>query len=131
MHSVLSSFFHGPVSGEEKKKRLQQRVACKSISNAASIKTNRPLLIAERALQKDPARHELSLEQMIENDYPIPSYMADIFQKPEGWVETPETPKESLLSVSQQKAKVYAIDCEMVCNISILVNIDFDTFLSA
>ena len=56
----------------------------------------------------------LSLEQMVENDYPIPSYMADLFQKPPGWVETPESPKESLLSSSSQKAKVYAIDCEMV-----------------
>ena len=28
MHSVLSAFFHGPVSGEEKKKRTQQRLAC-------------------------------------------------------------------------------------------------------
>ena len=70
---------------------------------------------AERALEKDPARYILSLEQMVENDYPIPSYMADIFQKPQGWVETPEAPKESLLSSSPSaKAKVYAIDCEMV-----------------
>lgn len=72
-------------------------------------------MAAERALAKDPAQYLLSLEQMIENDYPIPSYMADIFQKPEGWVETPEAPKESLLSTSNDKqAKVYAIDCEMV-----------------
>ena len=32
MHSVLSSFFSGPVSGEEKKRRLTQRVQCKSLS---------------------------------------------------------------------------------------------------
>jgi RNA exonuclease 1 len=30
MHSVLSAFFHGPVSGEEKRKRIQQRLKCKS-----------------------------------------------------------------------------------------------------
>ncbi|KIM78839.1 hypothetical protein PILCRDRAFT_823946 [Piloderma croceum F 1598] len=96
MHSVLSAFFHGPVSGEEKKKRIQQR------------------LKSERALEKDPSRYMLSLEQMIENDYPIPSYMADLFQKPPGWVETPEAPQESLLSSPlKKKAKVYAIDCEM------------------
>lgn len=69
---------------------------------------------AERALEKDPARYLLSLEQMIENDYPIPSYMADTFQKPEGWVETPEALKDSLLSSTPKKAKIYAIDCEMV-----------------
>ena len=28
MHSVLSTFFTGPVSGEEKKRRLTQRVQC-------------------------------------------------------------------------------------------------------
>lgn len=52
---------------------------------------------------------------MVENDYPIPSYMADIFEKPPGWVETPEAPKLSILeAVKEQQAKVYAIDCEMV-----------------
>lgn len=70
--------------------------------------------VAERALEKDPTRYLLPLEQMIENDYPIPSYMADTFQKPAGWVETPEAPKESLLSSTRKKPKVYAIDCEMV-----------------
>jgi RNA exonuclease 1 len=58
----------------------------------------------------------ISLAQMIENDYPIPSYMADVFQKPAGWIETPEDPQDlqSLLSDKRQ-TKVYAIDCEMVC----------------
>lgn len=28
MHSVLSSFFTGPISGEEKKRRITQRVMC-------------------------------------------------------------------------------------------------------
>lgn len=31
MHSVLSAFFHGPVSGEEKRKRTAQRVACECV----------------------------------------------------------------------------------------------------
>ncbi|KZP34383.1 ribonuclease H-like protein [Athelia psychrophila] len=102
MHSVLSAFFHGPVSGEEKRKRMATRVA------------------SERAADKDPSRHALSLEQMVENDYPIPSYMADIFQKPDSmWVETPAPPQASLLDAADTqthkkvKAKVYAIDCEM------------------
>ncbi|EGO25969.1 hypothetical protein SERLADRAFT_369315 [Serpula lacrymans var. lacrymans S7.9] len=90
MYSVLSSFFQGPVSGEEKKKRLLQRVAY-------------------------PVRYLLTLEQMVENDYPIPSYMADIFQKPPGWLETTEPSMESilLLPTDQQQSRVYAIDCEM------------------
>ena len=49
---------------------------------------------------------------MIENDYPIPSYMADVFEKPPGWVETPE-PKTAT-DCKGGLPKVYAIDCEMV-----------------
>jgi hypothetical protein len=48
---------------------------------------------------------------MIENDYPIPSYMADVFEKPPGWLETPE-PKASEYKLGLPK--IYAIDCEMV-----------------
>ncbi|KAF8869553.1 hypothetical protein BD779DRAFT_1614400 [Infundibulicybe gibba] len=100
MHSVLSSFFNGPVSGEEKKKRIAQK------------------LISEHVRVKDPSNYLLTLEQMIENDYPIPSYMAEVSQAEDGWVETPEQPKESLLvpepgKEPSVKQKVYAIDCEM------------------
>ncbi|KAF9483125.1 hypothetical protein BDN70DRAFT_350828 [Pholiota conissans] len=91
MHSVLSSFFTGPVSGEEKKRRLMQRVQ-------------------SEINKSDPMRYLLTLEQMIENDYPIPSYMADVFEKPQGWVETPEP------GANEHKAnpRIYAIDCEMM-----------------
>jgi hypothetical protein len=59
---------------------------------------------------------------MIENEYPIPSYIADVFEKPDGWVETPEPIKPSLLDPPTKennlpKQKVYAIDCEMVCRV--------------
>ena len=49
---------------------------------------------------------------MIENEYPIPSYMADVFTKPRGWVEIPQVAETSLDGT--HTAKVYAIDCEMV-----------------
>lgn len=49
---------------------------------------------------------------MIENDYPIPSHMADVFEKPEGWVETP---KPVMAQAGGVGHKIYAIDCEMVC----------------
>lgn len=57
---------------------------------------------------------------MVENDYPVPSYMADVFEKPEGWLETPEPPKQSLLEApsdakDRPKQRIFAIDCEMVC----------------
>ena len=32
MHSVLSAFFQGPVSGEERRKRVVQRLTCMSVS---------------------------------------------------------------------------------------------------
>lgn len=71
---------------------------------------------AEHIHDRNPAQYILTLEQMIENEYPIPSYMADIFEKPVGWLETPEQAKEGLLDVSSasKKQKIYAIDCEMV-----------------
>ena len=58
----------------------------------------------------DPTQYVLTQEQMIENDYPIPSDMADVFVKPAGWVETPR-PAENETKWNQ---KIYAIDCEMV-----------------
>ncbi|KAF9010833.1 ribonuclease H [Cyathus striatus] len=106
MHSVLSTFFQGPVSGEERKRRATERVFSQGV-------------------QQDPSKYMLSLQQMIENDYPIPSYMADVFEKPPGWVETPEPVADSLLpsptspkkangtSPSKPRQQIYAIDCEM------------------
>ncbi|KAG6896567.1 hypothetical protein C0992_007419 [Termitomyces sp. T32_za158] len=102
MHSVLGNFFQGPVSGEERNKRATLRV------------------LSEMANNQDPAQYLLTLEQMIENEYPIPSYMADVFEKPDDrWLETPEPVKTGLLDGIPEKgkeplkAKIYAIDCEM------------------
>ena len=46
---------------------------------------------------------------MVENDYPVPAYLADVFQKPEGWIETPQQSADA-----EDSFAVYAIDCEMV-----------------
>ncbi|KAF8626807.1 hypothetical protein AX17_006464 [Amanita inopinata Kibby_2008] len=109
MHSVLSALFYGPVSSEEKRKREMQRLA------------------SEAFINKDPAQYVLPIEQMIENDYPVPSYMADVFERPPEWVETPQAanplvsspppPPPLARAMSQSKEvmirKIYAIDCEM------------------
>ncbi|KAG6835567.1 hypothetical protein H0H93_016959 [Arthromyces matolae] len=103
MHSVLGGFFHGPVSGEERNKRATMRLLSENIKN------------------QDPEQYLLTLEQMIDNEYPIPSYMADVFERPDDWMETPEPVKSGLLdglsdqakTPSKAKAKIYAIDCEM------------------
>ena len=71
--------------------------------------------IAESKKREGPAQYVLSLEQMIENDYPVPSYMADVFQKPPGWVETPEPLQlTGEQKRSAPKQRIYAVDCEMV-----------------
>jgi RNA exonuclease 1 len=77
--------------------------------------------VAENNRNKDPAQYLLTKEQMIGNEYPIPSYIADVFEKPDGWVETPEPIKPSLLDPPAKDGnlptqKIYAIDCEMVLN---------------
>ncbi|KAG7452034.1 ribonuclease H-like protein [Guyanagaster necrorhizus] len=100
MHSVLNTFFTVPISATEKKKREEQKEK------------------SERLQSNVPAQYLLTIEQMIEHDYPLPSYMADVFQKPDDtWVEIPEEPKESLLTAPDQKKKpsrnVYSLDCEM------------------
>ncbi|EMD32735.1 hypothetical protein CERSUDRAFT_57931 [Gelatoporia subvermispora B] len=94
MHSVLNAFFQGPISGEEKKKRILNRVQCEF----------------SRAQEKTPMRYVLTTEQMIENEYPMPSYMAETFEKPPGWMETSVS---GSASQPDGQAQVLAIDCEM------------------
>ncbi|KAI1787109.1 ribonuclease H-like protein [Ganoderma leucocontextum] len=99
LHSVLNTFFQGPVTGEEKKRRLTER------------------LTSERAQEKSPMRYLLTLEQMVENGYPVPSYLAEVFEKPPGWVETRvATVDATLLSPptsTNEPPRIYAMDCEM------------------
>ncbi|OSC98373.1 hypothetical protein PYCCODRAFT_1375441 [Trametes coccinea BRFM310] len=97
MHSVLNAFFQGPVSGEEKKRRLTER------------------LTSERAQEKSPMRYLLTTEQMIENGYPMPSYMSETFEKPPGWFETKvAVVDDALLSPAPgETPRIFAMDCEM------------------
>ncbi|KAK0433575.1 ribonuclease H-like domain-containing protein [Armillaria borealis] len=106
MHSVLNTFFTAPISATEKKKREERKENCNSHFPSERLQSN------------DPAQYLLTKEQMIEHDYPLPSYTADVFQKPDDtWVETPEESRESLLTAPDQKKKparkIYSIDCEM------------------
>ncbi|KAI0920161.1 hypothetical protein AcW1_001979 [Taiwanofungus camphoratus] len=96
MHSVLNAFFQGPITGEEKKKRLLERVA------------------SERGQEKTPLQYLLTTEQMVENDYPVPSYVAEVFEKPPGWVETPApTTHRSQSNSPERSPRIFSIDCEM------------------
>jgi hypothetical protein len=64
------------------------------------------------------------VEQIVENDYPVPSYLADVFSKPDGRIETPEA--NSDVNVKPLDQSVYAIDCELVrvlsCVLSLYTN---------
>lgn len=48
---------------------------------------------------------------MLENDYPIPSYISEAVEKSSGWVETPEPANDVSM---HQPPRILAIDCEMV-----------------
>ncbi|TDL16847.1 hypothetical protein BD410DRAFT_901803 [Rickenella mellea] len=118
MHSILSAFFHGPVSAEEKRRRA----LAISEQGASSTAKN----------DSGPESYVLTPEQMLENEYPVPRYMADVFEMQDGWVETPES--SSTTTTTTERAKVYAIDCEMCQTengkeLARVCMIDFDTDL--
>jgi hypothetical protein len=62
MNSVLNTFFQTRVSGKEEKRRIQERIS------------------AERTKNESPTQDLLTVEQMFENDNPIPSCFADVSQ---------------------------------------------------
>ena len=66
-------------------------------------------IAAERTAKRQPSQYLLTVEQMVENDYPVPSYLADVFEKPEGWIETLQAPTDA----KSEAQPVLAIDCEM------------------
>jgi hypothetical protein len=45
---------------------------------------------------------------MIENEYPTPAWVSDVFDVPEGWLQIP-APDDGA------QDQVLALDCEMVC----------------
>ena len=95
MHSVLNTFFQAPVSGEEKKRRLQERIAGSyPITLFLALRLTFSTT-TERAGKKQPSQYLLTVEQMVENDSPVPSYLADVFEKPDGWIETPQAPTDT------------------------------------
>ncbi|KAH8114272.1 hypothetical protein DFH11DRAFT_1596896 [Phellopilus nigrolimitatus] len=100
MHSVLGAFFQGPVSADERKRRT-----------VASVKA------AKEVDTKDPSVFVLTPAQMVENEYPLPSYLRDASggreagssnEDGEGWAETGK-PEDDETGV----ADVFAVDCEM------------------
>ncbi|KAH7339501.1 hypothetical protein B0J17DRAFT_767226 [Rhizoctonia solani] len=108
MHSVLTTLLQSPISSEQRRKRLLERQQQKFSND-------------------DPSTYILDTPDMLDNDYPVPSYSREgLSVNPEsvratsswpaaaptpqtrenGWIETPQTSKDGAL-------KVVAIDCEM------------------
>ena len=96
MHSVLGAFFMGPVSGEEKKKRILARLDQERRQEGVT----------------DPTKYLLSAEDMCNNEYPLPSYVSDASQLEDGWVETPQA--DPMDDSSEVRLSLLALDCEMV-----------------
>lgn len=84
MLSELNTSFQLSVSGEEKKRRSQERIICPaSFIQVLACNVSHPT--ADCAENKDPAQYLLTVKQMVENDYLVLSYLADVFNKPDGW----------------------------------------------
>jgi hypothetical protein len=106
MYSALSTVFQGPISGEEKKTH-RSPTSLYALLFPTEYPVTPPLVA--RAVDKDSSSYLLSLQQM-------PSYTADIFDKADGWVATPQPVSQSilLLTYERQRSQVYAVDCELV-----------------
>ena len=87
MHSVLNTLSQAPVGGEEKKGRLRESIVgqflcaflCFISLADVSLRSNR-----ERSVKNDPTQYLSTVELMVENDNPVPSYLSDVFSKPNG-----------------------------------------------
>ncbi|SRR5216684_1367764 len=64
-------------------------------------------LTARRSAKKDPTQHLLTVEQMIENDCLIPSYLPDVFSKSD--VETPEIDPDADTKLGNQSVSAIFI----------------------
>jgi hypothetical protein len=47
-------------------------------------------ICSERTKNESPSQFFLTVAQVVENDHPVPLYLANAFHKSEGWVATPQ-----------------------------------------
>lgn len=97
----------GPVSAEEKKRRILSRLEEERKAGQSQKR------------KEDPSCLVLSAEEMCLQEYPIPSYMADVGVEAQvrveaGWVESPEVREGEEEEGKEELPKVFALDCEMV-----------------
>ncbi|PVF98588.1 hypothetical protein CPB86DRAFT_774753 [Serendipita vermifera] len=90
MHSVLHGFFMGPITGEERKRRMTERIK------------------NEKAAPPPISSYILTPEQMLENEYPLPTWMSQASQLTDDWLQIPK-----YTGNDEGEARVLALDCEM------------------
>ena len=87
MHSVLNTLSQAPVGGEEKKGRLRESIVgqflCAFLCFISLVDVS-PRSNRERSVKNDPTQYLSTVELMVENDNPVPSYLSDVFSKPDG-----------------------------------------------
>ncbi|KAF9080629.1 hypothetical protein BGX23_001878 [Mortierella sp. AD031] len=93
IHSPTNTLLSVPLSNSEKLKREREKKAAKSAKN------------------RKPENYIMSLEELRENNFPIPRYLdPDLPEWKNGWMETTKLPKTTL---SPPPKKMVAMDCEM------------------
>ena len=85
----LNTFVQAPVSGEENKRCFQERIAGLSLFYS-------PLIVSPSDISHcSGACSLLTVGQMVENDSPVPSYLADVVKMRNGWIETLQAPPDT------------------------------------
>ncbi|KAG0222198.1 hypothetical protein BGW42_006805 [Actinomortierella wolfii] len=92
IHSPVATLLHVPLSNSEKLKR-----------ETAKLKIG--------AEKKKPEYYMLSLSDLKEAEFPLPSYLGNNDPLEQGFIETPKLPKKTLNPIPK---KMLAMDCEMV-----------------
>jgi len=110
MHSVLHGFFMGPVTGEEKKRRIMARIKGEFFDRSFPRLAN--VFVDERETAPPISSYLLTQEQLLENEYPVPTWMLDSPQVGDDWLQIPE-----FTGNPNDECRVLALDCEMVSTI--------------
>ena len=56
---------------------------------------------------KNLVNHLLTIEQIVENDFFVPSYLGDVLQKPELWIQITQVAVDA-----EGPCTVYTMDCK-------------------
>lgn len=111
MHSVLGAFFQLPITAEERKRRTMEGLKGGYLQLAlTSVLISR----SDTRTPSDVLRYVLTPAQMLENEYPLPTYISESLGQAtplgSGWRETPKPTNDDFVD----NPPVYSVDCEMV-----------------